>query len=128
MAGPESELEIVKKAEKVKDENRELPFNRVIPPDLPLLYSDHMVIKHQDGMFLLYFFQNRTPLALTPEELNAIDHVDSYCVAQILVTPEQMQKNITAMAANFAKFFERRTAKTEETKAETPKPDAIERK
>ena len=83
---------------------KEFPINRIIPEDLPLTFSDGMVVKQQSGLFYLYFFQSRPPLTLTKEDLADIKQVDSICVAQILITPEQMEQNIKALISNFEKL------------------------
>ena len=92
-----TESEKLSKGLKLHDPNtdvpgQELPFDRIIPSDLPLIYSDNMVVRSQDGMFFLYFFQNRYPLAFTEEERAGVTKVDSICVAQIVLTPSQTQK------------------------------------
>lgn len=89
----------------VVESKREVPIKRVLPPDLPMIYSDGMVIQHKDGMFILYFLQSRYPLAVTPNELESIEFIESHCVAQIVLTPQQMERNIRAMGMNFEKFL-----------------------
>ena len=83
---------------------REIPINHIVPDDLPLLFSDQMVVRHQNGVFVLMFFQNRNPITLTPEAVAAITQIDSRCIAQIAVTPEAMLKNLAALAQNYQKF------------------------
>lgn len=83
-----------------------VPIKRHLSDDLPLLFSDDFVIRHmQDGMFLLSFFRTRPPLASTEEEVRQIKEVDAQCVAQILLTPVQMEKTLNAMNLNFARFL-----------------------
>jgi hypothetical protein len=89
------------------DIKKEVAVKRVIPDDLRVTYSDGMVIKNQDGLFNLYFFQSRWPIAITPEEMEAIDSVEARCVAHLVITPEQMKKNIDALIENFRKFEQR---------------------
>ena len=101
--------------ERIIDEEREIPMRRVIPPDLPVLYSDGLVVQNRNGMFTLYFFQAKHPLAFTTEEVNNIKSVDTVCVAQILLTPKQMEENIKAMTAN----LERLRAETSKLKEES---------
>ncbi|HEX8735660.1 MAG TPA: hypothetical protein VF721_10080 [Pyrinomonadaceae bacterium] len=101
--------------ERIIDEEREIPIRRVIPPDLPVLYSDGLVVQNRNGMFTLYFFQAKHPLAFTTEEVNNIKSVDTVCVAQILLTPKQMEENIKAMTAN----LERLRAETSKLKEES---------
>jgi len=91
----------------------ELPIDLVVPDDLAMLYSDHMVVKNQDGMFVLYFFQHRQPVVLTPEEANAVEKIESKCVAQILLTPQQMGKILIAMQSNFQRFIKKMESEAE---------------
>lgn len=85
---------------------REIPINHIVPDDLPLLFSDQMVVRHQNGVFVLMFFQNRNPITLTPEAVAAVTQIDSRCIAQIAVTPEAMLKNLAVLAQNYQKFVD----------------------
>lgn len=93
----------------IKSQNVEknVSLRRVIPEDLPLIYSDGMVVKNQDGLFNLYFFQNRWPIAITPEELEAVETIEARCIAHLVMTPDQMKKSIDALVENFGKFEKR---------------------
>ena len=82
-----------------------LPLNHILSPEVPVIYSDNFAIKSQDGMFVLYFFQNAPPLAFTQSELDAVKAIDTYCVAKILLSAPQLKKNIDAMHQNFDKFL-----------------------
>ena len=86
---------------------KQVPIKRILPDDLPLLYSDGMLVQHKDGMFTLCFLLTRQPLAVTPEDVEEIKEVKAFCVAQILLTPEQMEKIISAMQENFQKFIDK---------------------
>jgi len=92
---------------------REIPINRVIPQELSLQYADGLVIQQRDGMFILSFFQTKLPLATTLEEAANIKTIDTVCVAQILLTPAQMEQNITAMASSYEKFLKNTSEKDE---------------
>ncbi len=97
-----------------------LPVIRRMPEGgLPLLFADQMMIRtREDGLFILYFLQTQPPLAVTQEEVDAIDHVDAVCVAQVLVTAPQMQKNLDALNDNFQQFVEKMNAAVVMAKAE----------
>lgn len=82
-----------------------LPLKHILSPEIPVTYSDNFAIKAQDGMFVMYFFQNAPPLAFTQSELDAVVAIETYCVAKILLTPPQLKKNIDAMNQNFEKFL-----------------------
>lgn len=86
------------------DMSKDVAIKRVIPDDLLAQYVDGMVVKNQDGLFNLYFFQNRWPIALTAEDIQAIDTVESRCITHLVMTPDQMRKNIEALVENFRKF------------------------
>lgn len=88
------------------EKSKEVPIKRILPEGLPLLFSDAFMVQQKDGMFVLSFLQIRNPLAITPEEIEAIESVEAHCVAQILLTPMEMRKNIEVMKENFQQFVE----------------------
>ncbi|QQS42828.1 MAG: hypothetical protein IPM63_07810 [Acidobacteriota bacterium] len=87
-----------------EDLRKDLPIKHVVPEELPLMFSDQTVVKFQRDVFVLMFFQNRPPITLTREALEEVEHVESRCIAQVVLTPQAMEKNIEAMSANFEKF------------------------
>jgi len=121
MSDAESQPEVEKPIE-----NRlmkEVPISHIIPAELPLLFSDQMVVKGQeDGLFVLYFFQTRPPIAVTTEQVEAVEKIDAKCVAQIIVTPQQMQKNIAAMNTN----FQRQLSKTGKVRLEQVAEEGVD--
>lgn len=100
----------------IVEKTKQVPIIRVLPDNMPLIYSDGLLIGNNEGVFILSFLQTRFPLAVTPEEVEAIQQVDSYCVARILLTPEQMERSIKAMTDNFQKFVDKSNQSNKEDK------------
>ena len=85
---------------------RDVKLNMVLPPDLPTLYADNINVVHTPSEFTLSFLQARPPLFSKQSELDAIDAVESRCIARIIVSPLRMQMILQTLAANFQKYVE----------------------
>lgn len=120
MSDTESQSEMEKRI--LSQAIKEVPINHLIPDDLPLLFSDQLVVKNQDGLIVLYFFQTRPPIAVTTEQVAAIEQIDAKCIAQIIVTPQQMEKNIAAMSIN----LQRQVSKTGKVQTEQIAEEGID--
>lgn len=83
-----------------------LKLVRVLPDNMPLLFADGLTVQQRDAMFLVSFLQTKYPLAVTPEEIRAIKTIEQHCVAQIIITPDQMARNLNALNKNFNSFIE----------------------
>ena len=96
-------------------EGKEVSVNRIVPDDLPLEFADGMMIRNLDsGLFVLYFLQTRPPLAITAEEVAAVDEVDAVCVAQVVITAKQLKKNMDAIAMNYQKYLDKNSEESKE--------------
>lgn len=84
---------------------RSIEIKNVIPEDVPIQYSDNLLIQHRDGLFTIYWMQNQHPVLLTQKELDAFKTIESVCVARIMTTPLQLAKNLQAIEGNFNKFL-----------------------
>lgn len=83
---------------------KEVRVKNVIPDGLAPIFSDNLIIKHERGIFHLYFMANQTPIIMTADELQNIEEVASVCVAHVIVAPEQMERNVKAINDNFQRF------------------------
>ena len=86
---------------------RQVKTRRTLPDDLPKIYADGLMVQHKDGMFILSFLQNQYPLIVTPEEIQKVKDIEQRCVSQLLVTPEQMARNLAVLNDNFGKFLDK---------------------
>jgi hypothetical protein len=86
---------------------KEVPLTYIIPDDVPLLFSDGMVVQHSENEFILSFFQTNRPIVLSEEDANKVTKAESRCVVRIVVTPRQMERNAKAMVKNFDSWVEK---------------------
>ena len=67
------------------------PFEKkleYLDTDLPLIFSDHLIVYATENEFILSFFQSRVRLFGPHDQLGeAADTVPAVCVARIVVTP-----------------------------------------
>jgi len=88
---------------------RQVPIEHKFGTDVLPIFSNHFVIRHEAGMFHLYFFHTRGPMILTDDEqerkklLEQVESVPSNCVSHVVVTPDDLRKIMGAMAINFSK-------------------------
>lgn len=82
-----------------------LNLEHIIPEDVPLQYSDNMIIQHRETMFYLYFMQNEQPLLLSEGDARRIKSVRSVCKNRVVMTPFHFARNLKAMNENFSKFL-----------------------
>lgn len=85
------------------------PIERTIDEELPLIFSDGLIVRHLDEVFYLSFLQLQYPLATTPEEFKEISSIEHRCVSQVVVTAIQMARNINVLNTNFKKFVEKQS-------------------
>jgi hypothetical protein len=90
-----------------------VPVIRTVPEYIPLVFSDALMIQAKDGMFIMSFLQTQYPLAATVEELEHLNKVEQRCLAQIIVTPHQMAKNLAVLNKNFEDFLEQQDEETQ---------------
>ena len=87
----------------------QVPIERHIPEDLPVLWSNNFVIQHTEREFILTFFQITPPILLEPtaEDLDAIKSVRAIAVARIALTPQTAHELLEVMQTNIGKFEDR---------------------
>ncbi|MCA1621844.1 MAG: DUF3467 domain-containing protein [Acidobacteria bacterium] len=86
---------------------------QTLPENVPVIFSDGLVVTHTQNEFVLSFMQNRHPLALTTEDVVKVKEIESRCIVRIIVTPGQMQEIVEALNRNFATFIKNMMAARE---------------
>ena len=74
------------------------------PDDVPTFYSDGMVVVHTANEFVLSFLQTEFPIARSTQELKQVESMKRKCIAQIIVSPPQAERVITALQENMNKY------------------------
>lgn len=69
-------------------------------------FTDALMIQENNAMFFLSFLQTQFPFVVTPEEMREVKEVEQLCVAQLIVSPEQMARNLRILNGNFNGFIE----------------------
>ncbi len=83
------------------------PLEWYIPEGLDVIWANNAIVQHQEEDFLLTFFQVASPILLPPpsrEEMEAIKTVRATAVARIAMSPIQMERLISVLQDNFAKW------------------------
>ena len=89
---------------------KKIRVNRTFPQDLQSQFVNDVVIQHQPDHFIISFFEVHPPLVLgeTEEEkqqiLDALDSVESKCIARLVVTPATMRDFVRAMGENLENY------------------------
>lgn len=86
--------EVVKTKSSTKSKEKEVPLKYVVSDDLRMAFSDGSTIQHTESEFIISFFQTMPPILLTDADRNNLKGVSSYCVSRIVITPQQMKKNL----------------------------------
>jgi hypothetical protein len=68
---------MAKRGKRLGDERKQIPIERFIPDDVPLQFSDNVVVQHTENDFTLTFLQVQQPLAITAEEIADLKKVRS---------------------------------------------------
>ena len=88
---------------------RKVPLDRRIPVGQRAVFSNHMVVQNEPGVFQLFFFQINHPLLaiddpeLLQKELAKIESIDAECVSRVIVPVNLMPAIIKALQDNFSK-------------------------
>lgn len=84
----------------------ERPLEWYIPEGLDVIWANNVVIQHHEQDFVLTFFQAFPPIFLgtSKEEIEAIKTVRATAVARIALSPIQVERLISALQNNFAKW------------------------
>lgn len=85
---------------------KRVKIRNVIPEDIPLHYSDNMLIQHRDGMFILSFMQTQNPVFITAEDAKNINEVKSIAKGRVIMPALYLARCIKAMEENFTKFLD----------------------
>lgn len=93
---------------------KEILVERTLGEGVSPIFSDGLLVQHQEDTFNISFLQMQYPLIVVGEEVRNIDSVEQRCVAQIVVTAIQMAKNVAAMNRNFKKFLDKQAPEAQE--------------
>ncbi len=85
--------------------SRAIPIKRIIPHETQALYCDGLVIQTIEETFVMSFLKTTYPLEDKLEEMAKIKEIEQRCVAQIVISPMQMAKNLNILNKNFKKFM-----------------------
>lgn len=90
----------------LESEDMEKPLPTVLTKAEGLVsnFSDGLLLHHSLDIFTLSFLQIQYPLIATQGDAKEIKSIEQRCVAQIIVTPEQMARNVGAIIINFKSF------------------------
>ena len=100
--------------------SKEIKIERIYPEDLQSHFVSNIVVQHQPDFFILSFFEIWPPAILgeTEEEkqraVEALDRIDSKCVARLVVTPAKMRTFVAVMSENL-RIYERKLEEMAET-------------
>jgi hypothetical protein len=89
-----------------------LQINRIIPPNLLGVCSNHFVVQHDGTEFHLLFFQTQPPIIIGETEAERDreikqhqEHgVPSMCISRIIVAADRIPAIIKAMQTNLEKY------------------------
>lgn len=79
---------------------------RTVPSTITTHYSDALIVQLRDAMFIISFLQNQYPLLTEESDIKKLKEIEQRCVAQVVVSPHQMAKNLRALNQNFNSFIE----------------------
>ncbi|MCI0486233.1 MAG: DUF3467 domain-containing protein [Blastocatellia bacterium] len=84
----------------------ERPLNFVIPPGFGLVFANNVFIQHSQDEFIISFFQTDPPAIIDQKELEQVKSINAYCVARIVLTPNEAFKFFNALGRNLQKYRE----------------------
>lgn len=79
-----------KRGKKTGEVGTELPVRFLAPDGMPAAFIDRVVVQTHQGMLHVDFYQTEPPRALTPEELQAIDEIHTFCQGRFVMTPQTL--------------------------------------
>ena len=91
-------------------ERRTFTTEFVLSPEVPIIYSDAVLIQVSDNGVMLSFFQNRPPIFVTHDDASKAEQMPSVCIARIILPP--------AAADRFFYGLKEHLEKSDQAKAE----------
>jgi len=94
----------------VKRIDKQLAVKQVYPEGLPTHFINNILVKHQEDLFVLEFFQVWPPaiMGATDEEkqrsFDSLKEVESTCVVRLVLTPERMHEIVRALSDNVKNY------------------------
>lgn len=91
------------------EEPRRIPFLVTGAEEVPIIFSNFMLVQHENNEFILTFGQYSPPLTVgTPadqiEQMKKVSHIPVKTVSRIGMTPDRMVAVIEALQANYEKW------------------------
>jgi hypothetical protein len=91
------------------EETVQLPLLITGADDVPIVFTNMMIVQHEEQEFMLTFCQYSPPLALGPpearlEQMRSIGYVPVKVVARVGFTPQRMQELIGILQNNYQKW------------------------
>ena len=88
------------------EESIELPLYVIGADEVPILFSNLMVVQHEQKEFILTFCQFSPPLALGPpeaqrEQVKSMPYVPVKVVARVGLTPQRLSELIGILQENY---------------------------
>jgi len=96
------------------------PIKRHVSPDLNAVFANHVMIRNEQTMFQLFFFDAQMPLVLDEDseevkkDAEERTHVDAHCVSRVAIPINIMPGLIKALQTNFDRQQEVATAMMEQ--------------
>jgi len=92
------------------EERVEVPLYIVGADEVPILFSNLMVIQHEQKEFMITFCQYSPPLTLGPpearlEQVKSMPYVPVKVVARIGLTPERLTELIKILQDNYDRWL-----------------------
>lgn len=95
------------------EERIELPLIIIGADDVPIMFSNVMLVQHEQQEFMITFCQYSPPLTLGPpeaqlEQMKNMPYVPVKVVARLGMTPQRMQELISILQENYRKWEAKR--------------------
>jgi hypothetical protein len=81
----------------------------------PIVFSNIMIVQHEQKEFILTFCQYSPPLTLGPpeaqvEQMKSMPYVPVKVVSRVALTPQRLQELIAILQDNYSKWQEKQGA------------------
>ena len=91
------------------EEKVELPLFVTGADEVPIMFTNIMLVQHQQNEFMLTFCQYSPPLTLGPpeaqlEQVKSMPYVPVKVVARLGLTPERTKELIKVLTENYANW------------------------
>lgn len=91
----------------------ELPLRFIVPHDLSMMFVSNVIVRHDDQVFTLQFFQARPPVATNQAELAMVTAIEAICVSQVVLTPKHVERVVKALTDSLKQFESAQKSRSE---------------